>query len=114
MASSPTRRAARSKRRCVRYFSETSVMAGDGIHRVRAGGIGHPRPMNRAFFGLRAQIIVALFVVLTLAATLAMVAVRPLTVATGRIARRRLGLTLARSVAGEVALTPDPGGVHAL
>jgi two-component system, NtrC family, sensor kinase len=70
--------------------------------------------MNRVLFGLRAQLIVALLVVLAIAATLAMVAIQPLTYATGRIARRRLGLTLARSVAGEVALTHDPDAVQSL
>ena len=70
--------------------------------------------MNRVIFGLRAQIVVALLVVLSLAATLAMAAIQPLTAASGRLTRRRLGLTLARSVAGEVALTPSTEGVRAL
>jgi signal transduction histidine kinase len=70
--------------------------------------------MNRVVFGLRAQLVVALLVVLALAATLAMVAVQPLASASGHIARRRLGLTLARSVAGEVALTYDLRAVRVL
>ncbi len=70
--------------------------------------------MNRAPFGLRAQIVIALFVVLAIAATLAMAAMQPLTAASGRLTRKRLGLTLARSVAGEVALTPSLEGVRAL
>ncbi|MBK8696673.1 MAG: hypothetical protein IPN17_31535 [Deltaproteobacteria bacterium] len=38
----------------------------------------------------------------------------PLTAATGRIARRRLGMTLSRAVAGEVSLTLDPTQVQPL
>jgi signal transduction histidine kinase len=68
----------------------------------------------RGALGLRAQIVLALVGVLALAATLALVAIQPLATAPGRIARRRLGLTLARSVAGEVALTRDPHAVQML
>ncbi len=70
--------------------------------------------MNRVVFGLRAQIVISLLVVLSIAATLAMAAIHPLTAASGRLTRKRLGLTLARSVAGEVALTPSDEGVRAL
>ena len=70
--------------------------------------------MTRVVLGLRAQIAMALLAVLALAATLALVAVRPLTHASGRIARQRLGMTLARAVAGEAALTPDPRAVQSL
>jgi len=70
--------------------------------------------MNRVVFGLRAQIVVALLVVLSIAATLAMVAIQPLTAASGRLTRKRLGLTLARSVAGEVALSHSTDDVRDL
>ncbi len=69
---------------------------------------------ERRGFGLRAQFALALLVALAIAASLALAAVYPLTVASGRIARRRLGMTLARSVAGEVSLTPDPTRVQPL
>ncbi len=70
--------------------------------------------MNRVVFGLRAQIVVALLVVLAIAATLAMAAIQPLTAASGRLTRKRLGLTLARSVAGEVALSRSTDDVRDL
>jgi len=69
---------------------------------------------ERRGLGLRAQFALALLVALAIAASLALAAVYPLTVASGRIARRRLGMTLARSVAGEVSLTPDPTRVQPL
>ncbi len=70
--------------------------------------------MTRVVFGLRSQIALALVGVLALASTLTLAAVRPLTHASGRMARERLGLTLARAVAGEVALTADPAAVQSL
>ena len=45
---------------------------------------------ERRGFGLRAQFALALLVALAIAASLALAAVYPLTVASGRIARRRL------------------------
>jgi two-component system NtrC family sensor kinase len=60
------------------------------------------------------QIALALLGVLVIAATLAMVAVSPLVGASGRIARRRLGITLSRAVAGQVWLTRDRAGVQTL
>jgi len=70
--------------------------------------------MKRPSFGLRAQIIFALVVVLSVSTAFVSLAVQPLTRASGRFARHRLGLTLARSVAGEVALTPSPEAVREL
>lgn len=67
---------------------------------------------ERRGLGLRAQFALALLVALAIAASLALATVYPLTVASGRIARRRLGMTLARSVAGEVKLTPDDDQVR--
>lgn len=60
------------------------------------------------------QIALALLGVLVIAATLAMVAIQPLTSASGRIARTRLGLTLSRAVAGQVWLTRDRADVQTL
>lgn len=71
-------------------------------------------PAPRATFGLRMQIALALLGVLLLAASLAMVAIQPLAGASGRIARRRLGITLSRAVAGQVWLTRDRAGVQTL
>ncbi len=70
--------------------------------------------MKRFVIGLRAQIVFALVVVLTVSTAFVSLAVQPLTRASGRFARHRLGLTLARSVAGEVALTPSPEAVREL
>ena len=69
---------------------------------------------ERPALGLRTQIALALLGTLAIAATLALVAAHPLTAAAGRIARRRLGMTLARAVAGEVSLTHDPTHVQPL
>jgi C4-dicarboxylate-specific signal transduction histidine kinase len=69
---------------------------------------------GRWTFGLRAQLALALLGVLTLAATLAIFAAQPLVQVSGRIARKRLGLTLARAIAGEVALTRDDHAVQVL
>lgn len=62
--------------------------------------------MNRSALGLRAQMALALTAVLFLASVLALLAIQPLTTTPGRLARRRLGLTLSRAIAGEVNLTP--------
>lgn len=69
---------------------------------------------ERRGFGLRAQFALALLVALAIAASLALAAVHPLSVASGRIARRRLGMSLARAVAGQVSLTADPAMVQPL
>lgn len=66
------------------------------------------------YLGLRAQIAIALVGVLVLAATLAIVAIRPLTVVTAQAMRRRAGVTLARAVAGQVALLPPGTDLTAL
>lgn len=71
-------------------------------------------PPPRASFGLRMQIALALLGVLVLAASLAMVAIHPLASASGRIARRRLGITLSRAVAGQVWLTRSRADVQTL
>lgn len=60
------------------------------------------------------QIALALLGVLLLAASLAMVAIQPLAGASGRIARRRLGITLSRAVAGQVWLTRSRADVQTL
>lgn len=70
--------------------------------------------MKTIALGLRAQIVIALVVVLSVSTAFVSLAVQPLTRASGRLARHRLGLTLARSVAGEVALTPSPEAVREL
>ncbi len=70
--------------------------------------------MKPLSFGLRAQIVIALALVLSLSTAFVSLTVQPLTRASGRYARHRLGLTLARSVAGEVALTPAPESVREL
>jgi len=69
---------------------------------------------ERRGLGLRAQFALALLGTLAISATLALAAVHPLTAASGRIARRRLGMTLSRAVAGEVSLTLDPTQVQPL
>ena len=69
---------------------------------------------ERRGLGLRTQFALALLGALAMAATLALAVATPMTAASGRIARRRLGLTLARAVAGEVSLTLDPSKVRPL
>ncbi|MEI8254896.1 MAG: HAMP domain-containing sensor histidine kinase [Deltaproteobacteria bacterium] len=64
--------------------------------------------------GLRAQIALALATVLALAAGLALLAIRPLTSATSRSMHRQAGVTLARAVAGQIALLPPDRDVSVL
>jgi len=63
-----------------------------------------------ARLGLRAQIAIALIAVLALAATMAIVAIGPLTQHGARQIRQRAGTTLARAVAGQAAMVGAGGG----
>lgn len=64
--------------------------------------------------GLRAQIALALAMALALATVLALLAIRPLTLATSRAMHRQAGVTLSRAVAGQIALLPTDRDVSVL
>jgi C4-dicarboxylate-specific signal transduction histidine kinase len=63
-------------------------------------------PPHVGGLGLRAQIALALLGVLALAATLALLAIQPLTEANARMVRRRYSVALAHALAGQVELLP--------
>lgn len=65
------------------------------------------RPEAPFGLGLRAQMVLALTLTLGLSAALTLLALRPLTHATGQQLRRRSGLVLVRAIAGQVSALPS-------